>query len=103
MGQARRLHLHNMLKDLLGSDNVYFDQPEGRVMEYPCIVYERDNDSVKHADDLGFIKHQRYSVTYIDQMPDSDVLDALRELPLSAYNRHFTTSNLHHDVFVIYH
>lgn len=102
MGLARRLQFHNVLKEVLGSDNVYFQPPENQIIPYPCIVYERDNDSVKHADNRPYRKTQRYQVTYIDHLPDSDVIDALRDMTMSEFSRHFATSGLNHDVFVIY-
>lgn len=73
------------------------------MMQYPCIVYERDNASFKNADNFTYAFTQRYQVTLIDQNPDSDVIDKLMVLPLSSFNRHFVTSGLNHDVFVIYH
>ena len=103
MGLERRKELNDIFKELLGSDNVYFQPPEDRIMKYPCIVYQRDNASFKSADNLPYSTTQRYQVTLIDQNPDSDVVDRLMNLPLSSFNRHFTTSGLNHDVFVIYH
>jgi hypothetical protein len=72
-------------------------------MQYPCIVYERDNASTKYADNLPYRHTVRYQVTLIDRSPDSDVYDKLAALPLSSFSRHFATSGLNHDVFVIYH
>lgn len=103
MGLDRRKELHEILKTALGSNNVYFQPPEDRLMQYPCIVYERDNASFKSADNHQYSVTQRYQVTLIDQNPDSDVIDKLLVLPLSSFNRHFATSGLNHDVFVIYH
>ena len=103
MGLSRRLMLHSVLEDILGSENVYFQPPEGRLLAYPAIVYERDKPSVKHADNIPYNIRQAYQVTHIAENPDSAVLDALLELPLCAFNRHFATSGLNHDVFVIYH
>lgn len=102
MGLARRLLFHDVLTDLLGSDNVYYQPPPDRQMQYPCIVYERDNQSVLRSDNLVYNLRQRYQVTYIDQNPDGDPIDALASLPFSAFNRHFVTSGLNHDVFSIY-
>jgi len=100
---ARRKQLNDLLKGLLGSSNVYFQPPDNMTMQYPCIVYERDNASVKHADDMPYNHVQRYQVTLIDQNPDSEVFEKLKALPLCAFSRHFATSGLNHDVFVIYH
>ena len=105
MGLARRSQFHEILEGIIGAplaEHVYFQPGSDDTMQYPCIVYERDNDSVKHADNIPYRMTQRYQVTYIDTDPDSDVVDKLRALPLSAFNRHFTTSGLNHDVFVIY-
>lgn len=103
MGLDQRKDLNDLLKVVLGSSNVYFQPPENRVLQYPCIVYERDGDSVDHADNIPYRMKQRYQVTLIDPNPDSDAIDKLRALPLCAFNRHFATSGLNHDVFVIYH
>ena len=100
--QSRRKSLQAVLEEILGSGNVYFQPPSGIVMEYPCITYSRDNASTKSADNIPYAFAQRYSVTLIDQNPDSDVYDRLTQLEYCAFNRHFETSGLNHDVFVIY-
>lgn len=103
MARVRRVEFNEILKAVLGSDNVYFQPPEGRALSYPCIVYERDKASTRHADNLPYTFSQAYQVTYIDHDPDSDVIDKLAALPTSEFSRHFATSGLNHDVFVIYH
>lgn len=103
MGLSRRLQLHSSLVALLGSENVYFQPPATLQMQYPCIVYERDAASANHADNMPYTVVQGYQVTYISRMPDDDVVDKLMVYPSSRYQRHFATSGLNHDVFVIYH
>jgi hypothetical protein len=103
MANARRVEFNDILKAILGSGNVYFQPPPNHVMAYPCIVYERDNASAKYADNLPYNVQQRYQVTLIDRNPESDVYFKLEQLPLSSFSRHFATSGLNHDVFVIYH
>jgi hypothetical protein len=98
----RRLEFHALLEGILGSEQVYFQPPTGQSMEYPCIVYERDNADVKRADNIGYHFQQRYQVTYIARDPDSELIESLSVLPLSSFNRHFATSGLNHDVFSIY-
>lgn len=71
-------------------------------MQYPCIRYERDDASRKAADNIAYSWQQRYQVTYMDYNPDSDVITKLMEFPYSRFDRHFATSGLNHDVFVIY-
>lgn len=104
MGLDLRLEFHDILLELMGEDhpNVYFQPPPDRLMQFPCIVYERDNQSVLRADNFAYNLRQRYQVTYIDPNPDGDPIDALAELPLSSFSRHFVTSGHNHDVFSIY-
>lgn len=102
MGQSRRKAFDALLVQILGSDQVYFQPPPSVKMKYPCIVYERDSASAKHADNQPYSVVRRYQVTYIDHLPDGDVVDKLEALPLSEFSRHFATSGLNHDVFSIY-
>lgn len=103
MGLERRKELSQILKTVLGNDNTYFQAPPSTGMNYPCIVYDRDNVSTQHADNKPYRTAQRYQVTLISQTPDSPAYDKLLELQYCAYSRSFATSGLHHDVFVIYH
>jgi hypothetical protein len=100
MGQ--RLQLHDILKNVLGSSNVYFQPPVNLKMAYPCIVYQRDDARTEHADNLPYSFTQRYQVTLIDPKVDSEVYPKLTALPLCSYQRFYTADNLNHDVFVLY-
>jgi hypothetical protein len=99
---ARRLELHTILKDILGSDKVYFQPPPNLALSYPCIVYSRDNVAPDRANN-GLYHHKiKYSVTLIDRNPDSPVPEKILELPLCSYERFFTADNLNHDVFYLF-
>lgn len=100
--QARRLQLQYFLESILGSDNVYFQPPPNLGMQYPCIVYERDNAETIFADNSPYHNTKRYQVTVIDQNPDSPTPDKIAGLSLCSFERHFTADNLNHDVFNLY-
>lgn len=97
-----RLTLDQILRNLLGTTNVYFQPPETIKMSYPCIVYERASGDTKFADDIPYIRHKKYNVTVIDRDPDSEIPDRVATLPMCVFDRHFTSDNLHHDVYVLY-
>lgn len=82
--------------------HVYFQPPSTLQMEFPCIVYQRDQANTKFADGQPYSYMQRYQVTLIDRIPDSTILDKIKVLPLCVYNRYFATSGLNHDVFTLY-
>lgn len=99
---APRLELEALLRVLLGSANVYFQPPATKQMEYPCIVYNKDNIDTKFADNGPYLHRKRYQVTVIDRDPDSDIPDKVAALPLCTFSTHFVSENLNHDVFSLY-
>jgi len=100
---AQRSDLQTLLETILGSSNVYFQQPPSNQMEYPAIVYRRDDIDAKFADNSPYRLTRRYLVTLIGRNPDNDsVLDQLARLPLCTFNRFFAAENLNHDVFILY-
>lgn len=98
----RRLELSALLRNALGSDNVYFQPPETVKMKYPAIVYSLNNIQNVHADDGVYLSHRRYSVTLIDKNLDSPTVERLSALPMCQFNRHYTSDNLNHFVFTLY-
>lgn len=98
---APRLELQTLLESL-GTPNVYFQPPASLVMEYPCIVYQRDNALTDFADNDPYRFTQRYQVTVIDRNPDNLIVGKVASLSMCLFNRYFAANNLNHDVFVLY-
>ena len=99
----RRLALQTELEELLGSRNVYFQPPESKKLEYPCIIYNRSGIDSKHADDRIYNAVVAYDVMVIDKDPDSNLVEAvLFHFPMINHTRHYTVDNLNHDVFYLY-
>ena len=101
---SKRLEFHEILVNVLGSNNVYFQPPESVKMKYPCIVYHRGevDPRTAYADDILYRVKKAYVVTVIDANPDSLIPDEVQKLPYSRLTRSFTKDNLNHDVFTIY-
>lgn len=98
----RRLELQTLLEGLLESRNVYFQPPSSVRMNYPAIVYSRDDIWNNHADNLAYMQTTAYQVTVIDRDPDSEIVEKVAKLPLCSFDRHFVSENLNHDVFILY-
>ena len=98
----RRLKLHNILVEILGASNVYFQPPETIKMTYPCIVYIRNSAKTDFANNFPYQYTKRYEVTVIDENPDSEIPGKVASLPMCSFSRHFTSDNLNHDVFNLY-
>lgn len=96
-----RIKLQNILEEILGSRNVYFQPPENIKMKYPAIVYTRSDIKNTYADNEVYKQDNVYQITVIDANPDSDIVKKISKLPMCRYNRNFKSDNLNHDVFVI--
>lgn len=98
----RRYSLQAILEELLGNDQVYFQPPENVSMQYPCIVYNRDNAHRSSADNHGYLYVPRYLVTLISRDPDNPAVEAVARLPQVSALRSFLADGLTHDVFELY-
>lgn len=95
-------NLDNLLKALLGSDNVYFQPPDDITMLYPAIVYNLDFESVSRADNVAYARKMRWSVTLISSDPMDPVREALADLPMCSFERAFPADRLNHQVFNLF-
>jgi hypothetical protein len=102
MSPERRKELGRLLKAIPGVKKVYFQPPENVKLEYPCIIYVRDDVETLFASNLPYLQTKRYLVTIIDQDPDSVIPDTVAALPLSGFIRRFETQGLNHDIYSLY-
>lgn len=97
-----RSDLHAILVDILGSSNVYFQPPPTVKLNYPCIIYELENMAIQHANNNPYRHLKRYSVTAVDQNPDSEIADKLAYLPTVQFSRAYGADYLHHTTYRLY-
>jgi hypothetical protein len=98
----RRLQLHELLVEILGTNYVYFHPPPTVSMVYPCLVYKRDFADTKFADNQPYNSSKRYQVTVIDRDPDSEIPERIAALPKCVFDRFFTADDLNHDVYKLF-
>lgn len=99
---AQRQQLQDLLKEILGSEFVYFQPPATISMGYPCIVYERDYAKTEFADNKPYKHSKRYLVKVIDRNPDSDIPDKVAALPTCVFDRSYAADDLNHDVYKLF-
>jgi hypothetical protein len=99
---APREELQTLLKNVLGSDHVYFQPPPTVQMSYPCIVYKRDDVTTLFAANMPYQNMKRYLVTVIDKDPDSKIPSKIAALRSCIFDRFYTADNLNHDVFKLF-
>lgn len=100
---ASRLDLDKVLRDILGTGNVYFQPPASLALKYPCIIYELDTVDTTYANDSPYSLRKRYKVTIIDYDPDSPIPDKVAMLPSAKFATSYKANNLNHDVYELYH
>jgi len=92
------------LSDILHSfcENVYYQPPTGYKLVYPCIIYALDSVDERHADDISYLTHGEYAITYITRDPDDPNIIGICGLPKCRMNRTYTVDNLYHSTYTIY-
>ncbi len=97
-----RLELHELLCQILGSREVYFQPPESVKMKYPAIVYSRNRIENVSADNVIYKQDVSYSIMVIDRDPDSEIVEKVSRIPHILYDRSYVADNLNHDVFILF-
>ena len=99
---ASRLELHEILCNILGSRNVYFQPPESVKMQYPAIVYSLSNIKNNHANNKVYTQSRSYQIIVIDKSPDSIISDKISQLPYCKFDRSYVSDGLNHYVYTLY-
>lgn len=99
---ASREDLHNKLKELLKSEEVYYRAPASKDINYPAIKYRKTKPDIKRANNAVYSNMNCYEIIVIDTEPDNPVIDELLALPYCSYDRNYTADNLEHDVLILY-
>lgn len=97
-----RMDLHNKFKELLGSEQVYYQPPESLKMQYPAIRYSKADITNIYANNIKYYSHDVFDVVIISKVPDHPVIKKILELPYTEFDRHYVSDNLNHDIIRIY-
>lgn len=100
--EKRRLELHEMLCELLGSRQAYYNPPASVRMRYPAIVYSASRLDNTFANNGVYTQARGYEITVIDEIPDSEISEKVSKLSGCRFNKHFVSEDLHHDVYTLY-
>lgn len=100
---GRRLNLHEVLCEILGSRNVYYDPPESVRMDYDAIRYKLAGKDLKRANDGIYQMVNMYDGVVISEDPDCEVADdILAHFKMCNFGRPYVADNLYHFPFTLY-
>ena len=97
-----RIKLQQLLEDILGSRNVYFQAPQSLKMNYPAIKYKREKIDAVHADNIPYITTHSYELIVIDKNPDSEIIEKISKLPYCTHRSNYAKDGFNYDVFQLY-
>lgn len=101
--EVNRLELSDRLSSIMeecGEEpHLYFQPPESVKLSYPCIIYKLRALDNRYADDLPYLTHISYEMTYITRAHDSKVPHRMAKEPCFAFDRYYPADNLHHYVY----
>lgn len=96
-----QLDLQKVLESIEGVKKAYFRKPS-KNMQYPCIVYDLANKENVHADNIPYIKRRRWTLTIMDEDPNSPIQDKIEELSYCSFDRSYQADGLNHFVYTLY-
>lgn len=94
--------LQVIFEELLGSDHVYFQPPEGYKIEYPAIIYNVAKEDFVFAGNNVQRINTRYEVKVIYKNPAEDMLTKMASLRFCSPDRSYRANGLYHDVYNVY-
>lgn len=100
--EQKRLALSDFLHKISGVKGVYYSPPTGTEMEYPCIKYDLEDLWALHADNIPYLTKLQWTVTVIDEDPDSKIANVFFNLRQCKFDRKFSSEDLNHFVFTLY-
>lgn len=83
-------------------DNVYFQPPTGKIIDYPCIVYKLEKMDVLHADNAMYTHHDKYEIKYITRDPDDIAKYEFLRIPYCVSENMYIADNLYHYPFTVF-
>ena len=100
--EQKRLALSEFLCRLSGDACCYYSPPAGLSMTYPCIKYDLADEWALHADNIPYLRQLQWTVTIIDEDPDSKLASIFFNLSKCGFDRKFMADDLNHFVFTLY-
>lgn len=82
--------------------NVYFQPPANKKLDYPCIIYNLDKADVTYADNGIYLIMNEYSLTYITRDPDDGNIHSILGIRYCSMNRAYPSDNLHHYAYKLF-
>ena len=97
-----RAEIQELLEEVLGSKNVYFQPPTNTSLKYPCIVYKFERFNVRHADNKPYFVTSRWHIHHMYKNPKNDLKEKfVFEVPFCEFDRRIVSDGVYNDYYNI--
>lgn len=98
-----RLELQAKLEEILGSSNVYYQEPPNTGMKYPCIVYSFNTVDVDKADNKPYILSGNWTITHIFKKLSNDTIleKMLNSFMGCSHDRRLKIDGIYNDYYTL--
>lgn len=98
-----RLTLQSKLESILGSSNVYFQEPPNTGMKYPCIVYSFNTVNVDKADNKPYILSGNWTITHMyKKLSHATIMEhMLHDFMGCTHDRRLITDGVYNDYYTL--
>ena len=97
-----RAEVQELLEEVLGSKNVYFQPPTNTSIKYPCIVFKFVRFNVTHADNKPYLVTGHWDIHHMYKNPKNDLKEKfLFEVPFCHFDRRIVTDGVYNDYYII--
>ena len=99
-----RLRLQARLENVTGlpESQVHFQPPNGTLLTYPCVIFSRNREAKRFADNLPYLSAMGYTVTVIHKDPDNDLRTKIAAMEYCGFDRWYAADGLNHDVYTLF-
>lgn len=95
--------LREILQEVLGYVNIYFQPPDSVLMRYDCIRYRRTTLQPTYANNKTYNLRDQYEIIVISRDPDSELPRKIQEhFQFCRPGRQYMADNLYHFPFTLY-
>lgn len=95
--------LQAKLEEVLGSTNVYHQEPPNTGMKYPCFVYSFVRPEVDNADNTPYIITGRWEVHHMYKNPNNSIVEKMLFMaPYVTHDRRIKHDGVYNDYYTIY-
>lgn len=99
-----RTELQSKLESILGSRNVYYQEPPNVGMKYPCIVYFFEKMEVSKADNRPYKLTGRWMIHHMYKSISNDSImeTMLNSFLCCAHDRRIKSDGVYNDYYSLY-